>query len=687
MDKFVNTDDVHKAAKRFRLTHYFSVASLVGILIILVALLLFYRHFAFEALKSQESRANVALTQAFANTIWPQYSSFIGGALAIPKAELPQRDEIIRLKEDVLRQMHGLHVVKVKIYDLGGLTVFSSDARQIGEDKSANAGFLSAKAGKTVSDITFRNRFDAFEQVIVDRNLVSSYIPIRRSEESPVEGVFEVYSDVTDLVAVLEKTQWQIIGGVLASLSLLYLFLFGIVRRADKVIAEERRVHEAELIFRAYHDSLTGLPNRAKFSEHLNALIQDRRTAGTNCALLFLDLDRFKEVNDSLGHLVGDRLLEEAAHRLKACLREVDLVARLGGDEFLIALPGLTTTGHVVNLAEKIRGAIATKPYIIGAHHLTVTTSIGISLYPEDGADVTSLVKNADTALYHAKRIGRDNYQFFSAGMNMRALDTLVMSNDLRLALQRNEFLLNYQPVIDLASGRITAVEALIRWKHPGMGMVSPLRFIPLAEDIGFIGPIGEWVLRTACEQMRQWQRSGMAPQRMTVNLSARQLRQSDLAQRISSILDQAGLEAWYLELEITESMVMQDAEEAARILHELHRMGINLSLDDFGTGYSSLSYLKRFPIGVLKIDRSFVKDIPENPDDTAITRAIIALAHVLNLGVIAEGVETGEQLAFLKAEGCQEGQGFLFSEPRTAPELEPLLRESALPARANAQA
>jgi diguanylate cyclase (GGDEF)-like protein len=663
----------------FRLTRHFSATSLVGVLVILVALLLFYLHLAFEALKTQKSRANVALTNAFCNTIWPKYASFVLGASAIPRAELAQRDEIRRLKEDVMAQMRGLHVVKVKTYNVDGLTVFSSDPRQIGEDKSTNAGFLTAKAGGIASDITFRNRFDAFEQVIVDRNLVSSYVPIFKSAGAGIEGVFEVYSDVTELVAALERTQWQITGGVLVSFALLYAFLLVIVHRVDRLIKEERRIHEAELIFQAYHDSLTGLPNRAKLVEHLDTLIRDRRTGGVRFALLFLDLDRFKEVNDSLGHLVGDRLLEEVARRVKACLREVDLVARLGGDEFLIALPGLAAAEHVVNVADKVRGAVSGKPYVIDEHHLTVTTSIGVSLYPDDGPDVTSLVKNADTALYHAKRAGRDNTQFFSAGMNARALDTLIMSSDLRLALQRNEFLLHYQPVVELATGRVSAVEALLRWQHPGRGLVSPLQFIPLAEDIGLIEPIGEWALATACEQMRAWQRSGAAPDRVTVNLSARQLRQDDLAQRISDILGQTGLAPHCLELEITESMVMQDAEGAARILHELHRRGVSIAIDDFGTGYSSLSYRRRFPIGVLKIDRSFVKDVPGDPDDSAITRAIIALARVLKRGVIAEGVETHEQLAFLAEMGCEEVQGFLISRPRTAAELEPLLQEPTL--------
>jgi EAL domain-containing protein (putative c-di-GMP-specific phosphodiesterase class I) len=309
-----------------------------------------------------------------------------------------------------------------------------------------------------------------------------------------------------------------------------------------------------------------------------------------------------------------------------------------------------------------------------------VTVSIGISCFPEDGIDAQTLLRNADAAMYRAKDKGRNTYQFFSAEMNSHTLKTLVMTNHLRAALDRNEFFLNYQPVIDLPSGKITGVEALIRWQHPELGLIPPLQFIPLAEKTGLIDSIGEWVLRTSCRQMRAWQASGIAPDRMAVNLSARQFRQKNLVKRIVSILEETGLDPHCLELEITESMVMQDPAVAEKILHEIHRLGIYLAIDDFGTGYSSLSYLKRFPLDFLKIDRSFVNGIPDDPEDVAITRAIIAMAKSLQLWVIAEGVETEKQLAFLKAEGCEAGQGYFFCKPKTAEELEPLLRKSMPP-------
>lgn len=436
---------------------------------------------------------------------------------------------------------------------------------------------------------------------------------------------------------------------------------------------------KARLEFMAHHDALTHLPNRTLFHDRLEEALHRARRHGTLVGVLFLDLDHFKNINDSLGHGVGDMLLQSVTTRLKTCVRDSDTVSRFGGDEFAILLDELREPQDAAKVAEKLRDAL-TKPFTLDGHELFISASIGISCFPEDGEDAQTLLKNADVAMYRAKEMGRNTYQFFSTEMNAHTLKTLLMTNNLRVALERNEFLLNYQPVIDLSSGRITGVEALIRWKHPELGMVPPLQFIPLAENTGLIGPIGEWVLRTACRQMRDWQASGIAPKRMAVNLSARQFRQKDLVQRIASILEETGLDPPSLELEITESMVMHDPAGAEQILDELHRMGVYLAIDDFGTGYSSLSYLKRFPIDFLKIDRSFVKNIPEDPEDVAITRAIIALARSLDLWVIAEGVETDKQLAFIKAEGCEEAQGYLFSKPRTAEELEPLLRESSHP-------
>jgi diguanylate cyclase (GGDEF)-like protein/PAS domain S-box-containing protein len=443
------------------------------------------------------------------------------------------------------------------------------------------------------------------------------------------------------------------------------------------VFSDISQANEAKerLQFLAHHDALTGLPNRVLFKERVQEALNRANRHGRPVGVLFIDLDRFKDINDSLGHAMGDQLLQAVTTRLKACVRATDIVARLGGDEFTVLVEDLGDSQHAARVAEKVRAALA-DAFVLGGQQAFVSASIGVTCYPQDGSDAETLLKNADAAMYRAKESGRDNFQFFSAEMNARALDRLVMTNSLRAALERDEFRLHYQPIFDLASGRLNAVEALVRWQHPKEGLVPPGRFIPIAEETGLIAPLGEWVLRTACARMKAWIDAGIAPRRMAVNLSARQFKQKDLTQRIAAILQETGLAPQFLELELTESMVMADPAEAEKVLHQLHDSGITLAIDDFGTGYSSLSYLKRFPIDFLKIDRSFVRDIPQNTDDVAIARSIIALAKGLDLRVIAEGVETQEQRTFLDMEGCEEAQGYLLGKPAAADAIERMLRE-----------
>lgn len=669
---------------RFRLLRYFSITSLIGVLAVVVGLLFFYRSLAFHALMDHETRSNVALTRVFANNIWPHYSSFILNAGHIDPHELPKQTELTQLREEVQRLMKGLNVVKVKIYNLEGLTVYSTDLKQIGGDESKNAGFLSAKNGGTASDITFRHRFDSFEQIISDRNLVSSYIPIRKNETMPVEGVFELYSDVSELVEKLEKTQWQIAAAVLGSLSLLYFFLFLIVRRADEIISEqseeERLANQEKLHYQAFHDSLTGLPNRAKFAELLDETIRHAKRNETIFAILFVDLDHFKYLNDSLGHLVGDQLLREVGERLRQCVRETDTVARLGGDEFIILLPQIGRIDHAARAAEKIRSAVSGQRYHIEGQELAISPSIGISIYPYDGEDAVALIKNADAAMYYAKEMGRDKYQFFTPDMNARALAVLSMERSLRQAVEQNEFLLHYQPQMDIATGSVVGMEALIRWPHPVMGMVSPAEFIPVAEERGLILPIGDWVLREACRQNRAWQDAGMSAIPVAVNVSALQFRQPDFPEKVAKVLRDTGLAPEYLELEITEGVIMHGAEAAIETLRKLKAMRIMLSIDDFGTGYSSLSYLKQFRIDRLKLDQSFVRGLPSDMDDAAITTAVLGMAKALKLKVIAEGVETREQLEFLRLWECDEAQGYGFSKPLPTEDLDRFVRQKAPP-------
>ena len=436
--------------------------------------------------------------------------------------------------------------------------------------------------------------------------------------------------------------------------------------------------YEERLKFMAHHDPLTHLPNRVLFQDRCNEALLRAQRHGTLAAILFVDLDRFKTINDSLGHPTGDALLQAAAGRLGECVRASDTVARSGGDEFTILLDELRDAEDAAVVAQKILEALQ-RPFVLSGHELVISASIGISSFPVDGTNTEALLKNADAAMYRAKEQGRNAYRFFSGEMNAHALETLLLTNSLRFALERDELLLNYQPRVELAGKRIVCVEALIRWKRADGELVSPSRFIPLAEDTGLIVPIGEWVIRTACKQLRAWHDAGYTHLQMAVNLSARQLSEDNIAQRIGSIVAEAGLDARCLEIEITESMIMQDVEGAVKVLRALHAIGLPLAIDDFGTGYSSLSYLKRFPIYSLKIDQSFVRGIPADQDDVAITRTIVAMAKGLKLHVIAEGVETAAQADFLTSLDCDEAQGFFFSKPVPVPELEALLRASGL--------
>ncbi len=437
----------------------------------------------------------------------------------------------------------------------------------------------------------------------------------------------------------------------------------------------EMKSYEAELEHQARHDTLTGLANRNVLSDRLSQSIVYGELYGHRVWVLFVDLDRFKFVNDTLGHNAGDLLLKEVASRLKTFTREADTIARLGSDEFVLILPERLDEELSVGLIQRMMDAIA-RPLQIEGYDFFLSCSIGVAVYPNDGTDPDSLLKHADIAMYRAKEMGNNNYQFYTAAMNERALERLRIEGDLRNALERKELLLYYQPQVDLRTGRMVGMEALIRWKHPQLGMISPTRFIDLAEETGLIVQMGAWVMHTACEQNKAWQRMGLGYLRMSVNLSTRQFFQQNLVQQVAEMLEATGLAPHYLEIELTESLVMTDVELAVGILNDLKSIGVQLSIDDFGTGYSSLAYLKSFPIDALKIDQSFVRDITVDQDDAAIVASIISLAHNLRLQVIAEGVETQEQLSYLQRHRCDEMQGFYFSEPVSAADIEILLRE-----------
>ena len=438
----------------------------------------------------------------------------------------------------------------------------------------------------------------------------------------------------------------------------------------------QRKQSEQQLQFLANNDALTGLPNRVLLQERIiNALNRTKRSIKyPHIAILFIDIDRFKVVNDTLGHSAGDLLLQEMANRLVSCMRSTDTVARQGGDEFVVLLEQFSDAQTLNVVARKIMDAIA-KPVFLADNEVFISVSIGISVSPHDGDDLHSLMKNADAAMYRAKEQGKNNFQFYASDINQHSFERLALETSLRRAIERDELVLHYQPKIDLKTGRIVSAEALLRWNHPDLGLILPSQFISLAEETGLIVPIGGWALGEVCRQNLVWQNAGLVPISIAVNLSSRQFDDNKLYDTVTGALTSSGLDPIWLELEITESLVMRNADYTFDVLQRIRDMGVHVSIDDFGTGYSSLSYLKRFPVDSLKVDRSFIRDVPQNTDDVAITQAIIAMAHSLGLKVIAEGVETEEQLDFLRKLKCDQVQGYIFSEPIPADEFAVLLR------------
>ncbi|MFC5300928.1 EAL domain-containing protein [Azospira restricta] len=438
----------------------------------------------------------------------------------------------------------------------------------------------------------------------------------------------------------------------------------------------ERKAAQERIEYLARHDPLTGLPNRTTLADRMEQALAYAERAGSQVALLFLDLDRFKTINDSLGHPVGDALLQELTRRLKAAVRETDTISRLGGDEFVVLVGDLADANTAAEIAGKILD-LAQRPFVLDGRTLSTSISVGITLFPDDGRDFETLLKKADIAMYHAKDAGRNTYRFFTEQMNAHALERLLIQNHLQQAIARNEFVLHYQPQVALDTGRIIGAEALVRWRNPDLGMVPPDRFIPMAEENGAIVAIGDWVLREACRQAKAWRDEGLDAIPVAVNISALQLKHGDFVERVLRILADTGHDPAMLELEFTESILIQDIERVLGQVRRLKAHGITVAIDDFGTGYSSLSYLKRLDVDRLKIDRSFIRDIGSDPDDAAIVRAVTQMARSLRLKILAEGAETAEQTRFLLAEGCREVQGFLYSRPLAAEAFAKLYRES----------
>lgn len=672
----------HRAHEQSRqprrpLTRHFALAGMVGIFLAAMALGALYQYFATEQLIASEQRHNVQLAQLLAGTIWPLYGDYLGSLEADSGPDIRSRESTRRLHKWVLAQIHDTPILKLKIFSPQGVTLFSTDLQQIGEDRSSYPSFLRARQGEVVSQTALRDGGYTHKGETSQplRDLLTSYVPVF-DDSGRLQAVFELYSDISGTHAGIEDMRNKLVLASLTIMLAIYSLLLLSIRRADDVIHAQSQLQSqnAELIkHQADHDSLTGLPNRRRFRELLADCMTQAQQNDRLIAILFIDLDRFKPINDSLGHQVGDQLLKVIADRLRSCCRGSDIIARLGGDEFTVILDQLENVSSIERCAQRVIDTIS-MPIHLDGKELTVSASVGITIYPFDDLDIDELIKHADTAMYHAKEAGRSRYAYYAQEMNAQAHVRLELERDLRSALKEQQFELYYQPRYDLATQRVTSVEALLRWHHPKKGMIPPAQFIPLAEETGLIVPIGHWVLDTACHEIAALNSRHAEPLNASINVSVRQFEQDSFIQSIRGCLDHSGLPPSNLELELTESLLMRTDRDSSDNLNALKDLGLRLSLDDFGTGYSSLNYIKRLPLDVLKIDRSFISDACENARDAALVAAISSMARNLGMRLVAEGIETDQQRRLMETHQCDELQGYLISHPLPLCDLQDFL-------------
>ena len=676
----------------FNLTRYFSTLSFALMAVAAAALTYHYRHTAYEQLLHHEQNRAEELTQVLENSLWPYFQPLIDAHDATSDDVLRERAANTRLREALGGMMRGTTVLKIKLYTRDGRTAFSTDPLQIGESKADSGGFRTALGGTPISVLTHRNQFDAFEGTLQDRDVISTYVPIHSVMEGQahIVGVFEVYQDVTRFVQAADRHLLWVSLGVVGVLAALYLVQLMLVRRAqtflraqagalqqanqelDRRVQErtrdleneiaERRHAEQRLDYLAHHDPLTDLPNRLLFKERLSHSLQQLGANGGQLAVLFIDLDHFKDVNDTLGHSVGDTLLAAVTRRLESCIRPGDTLARLGGDEFICILECIAGPATALEVADQLL-ELFRQPFSVGDNQLYLSASIGISQAPLDGMDVDVLVRKADAAMYQAKAHGRNRSHFYTSEMTASAQERIQLESLLRDAILTQELSVHFQPKIDVQTGQLLGAEALLRWHSAELGEVPPARFIPLAEETGFIIELGFWVLCESCRQVAAWDAAGLHVPVVSINLSVKQLERGNFPELLRNVMRETGIAPHRLELEITESVVM-DVEDAFAMLDDLRALGVQLALDDFGTAYSSLSYLRRLPVQTLKIDCAFIAGIGKNRSDEAIVQAMVAISHSLDLSAVAEGVETVEQFEFLRRLGCEQVQGFLFGTP-----------------------
>ncbi len=683
--------------RMFNLTRYFSALSLVLIALAGGVLGSYFHKASTHHLISQAEHDNVAMTHFVRNALSKEFAAIV--ALSHSPQDAPGQGvdaKAAELHPSVLALIRNSDVIKVKAYNRNGLTVYSTDQVQLGESVGHKPGFQAAIGGRVSSDLKHRDVFNAHDGERAKIDFIASYVPMY-DQDGNIYGVFEIYREVTTLVQRVDRVLWQVVIAAVASLTLLYLLQLLMVRHAQRIlrlqatelqtsnleldrrvqertaalegeIAERRRA-ESRLDHLAHHDPLTGLPNRLMFKEHLSQCLSRATRQKSRLAVLFIDLDRFKDVNDTLGHSVGDELLVAVTRRVKTCVRSSDILARQGGDEFLCILEDIANQDAVAQVADKLL-ALFRQPFTVGGNELCLSGSIGVCIAPDDGNEVDILVRNADAAMYQAKAQGRNRYHFYTVELTRLAQERMQLETLLRYAIEANELSVHFQPKVDAGDSSLTGAEALLRWNSRELGNIPPSRFITLAEENGQIIELGAWVLREACQQLALWDQDGFFVPQMSINLSVKQLEHSDFLAQAGDILRASGINPARIEFEITESVIMS-VDDSLAVLNRLCALGVTLSVDDFGTGYSSLTYLKVLPLHTIKVDRSFVNGIGVNPGDEAIVRVIVELSHSLGFITVAEGVETSLQAQFLRSVGCDQIQGFFFGKAVTAAEFQ----------------
>jgi diguanylate cyclase (GGDEF)-like protein len=654
---FAAPEAVHRVRDTtFGLSGGFSIACGFVLLLAAALTITLIGAWAREHLVAQASKTNAHLASMFANGVWSEHASDAG------------------LRQRTLDLLRGTGVVKLDVHLLDGLTLFSTDIEQIGK-LAAHESLRGAAGGSVTSSLTHQATPIGFDGSTPARDVLASYVPLRDSQSGQIKGVLAIHVDATDMLAALERAKGQIAAIVACVLMLLFALLFLLMRKADGIVRchdAERRQRDTDAWHQAHHDPLTALPNRSLFAHDLAALLAQGidRVSG---ALLYVDLDRFKMVNDGFGHQAGDEVLGAAAERMRRCLRADDRLYRVGGDEFAIVLPQVRTQADAAAVASRVTHAMA-KPIEHRGQRFTLGATIGVAMIPRDGDSVDSLVSNANAAMRNAKRDHRGEHIFYSEAMNERTRARLALEAELQRAYDEREFVLHYQPRVGSGMSDVRSLEALIRWQRPGHGLMAPGTFIDVLEQMDLMTRVGEWVLRTACTQLRAWHDLGHVHVGVSVNVAARQLEQADFAEMVNRVIADTRVDPRSVELELTESALIARTEHAGQMLSTLRAQGVRVAIDDFGTGYASLTYLRQLAVDVVKLDRSFVGGVEHNPKDRALSTAIAEMARALDLTLVAEGVETEAQKRFLNSIHCTEMQGFLFSRPEPPEKLDLML-------------